>query len=68
MAGCLIPAGGLAGFGLPALTSTQYIEQLQRYENQVAELSSSPQNAVALRDSIPEALTVQTVVEISLST
>lgn len=51
---------GLQAFGLPALTSTQYVEQLQRYENQVAELSSSPQNAVALRDSIPEVLTVQT--------
>ncbi len=47
-------------FGLPALTSTQYVEQLQSYENQVAELSSAPQKAVAFRDSLPEALMVQT--------
>ena len=46
--------------GLPALTTTQYIEQLQRYENQITELASAPQKAVAFRDSLPEALTVQT--------
>ena len=46
--------------GLPALTNAQYIEQLQRYENQVAELASDPQKAYTFRDSVPETLTVQT--------
>jgi uncharacterized protein DUF4129 len=42
----------------PALTTSQYIEQLQSYENQLAELASAPQEAVAFRDSLPEALSV----------
>jgi hypothetical protein len=46
-------------FGLPVLTTAQYIQQLQAYENQVAELSSVPQKAPAFRDSLPETLTVQ---------
>lgn len=44
----------------PALSTPQYIEQIESYENQVAELTSSPQNALGFRDSLPEALTVQT--------
>lgn len=44
----------------PALTTSAYIEQLQSYENQTAGLGSTPQNAVAFRDSLPETLTVQT--------
>lgn len=47
----------LAGMGQalanPALSTSQYIEQLQSYEIQLAELSLTPQNAVALRDSLP---------------
>jgi hypothetical protein len=54
----------LAGLGLasdrPALTATQYIEQLQSYENQVAELASTPQKAHDFRDSLPEAIMVHT--------
>jgi hypothetical protein len=46
--------------GVPALTNAQYIEQLQSYENQVAEFASSPQKAVTFRDSLPTTLTVQT--------
>ncbi len=44
--------------GVPG--ATQYIEQLQNYENQIAEIASAPQKAVDLRDSIPETLTVHT--------
>ena len=44
----------------PPLTTSQYIEQLQNYENQIAEIASAPQKAVDLRDSIPETLTVHT--------
>jgi hypothetical protein len=44
----------------PALTVTQYIEQLKTYENQVAELGSAPQKAHDFRDSLPGTLTVQT--------
>jgi hypothetical protein len=54
----------LVGMGRAAasspLSSTQYIEELRSYENQVAELASAPQKALALRDSLPAALTVQT--------
>jgi hypothetical protein len=54
----------LAGLGrasaLPALTNAQYIQQLQSYENQVAELASDPQKAYTFRDSLPDTLTVQT--------
>lgn len=44
----------------PALSSTQYAEQLQNYEEKVGELATSPQRALRLRDSLPETLTVQT--------
>ncbi len=44
----------------PALTPQQYADQLQRYEDQVGELSSAPQKGSALRDSIPTAMTVHT--------
>jgi uncharacterized protein DUF4129 len=61
---CIAALFLLAGLGrapgLPALTNAQYIEQLQRYENQVAELASDPQKAYTFRDSVPETLTVQT--------
>lgn len=52
-------AGMGQGLANPALTTSQYIEQLQSYEDQLAELASAPQKAVAFRDSLPEALTVQ---------
>jgi hypothetical protein len=44
----------------PALTQQQYSEQLQRYGDQVGELSTTPQKGPALRDSIPSSVTVQT--------
>ena len=44
----------------PALTTSAYIEQLQNYENQVAELAAAPQKAYTFRDSLPVTLTVQT--------
>jgi hypothetical protein len=60
---CLAALFLLAGLGQASdsqtLTTTQYIEQLQSYENQMAELASSPQMAHTFRDSLPEALTVQ---------
>jgi hypothetical protein len=56
----LLPAGMGQASGSPALSTAQYIEQLQSYENQVAELASAPQKALAFRDSLPEALTVRT--------
>jgi hypothetical protein len=60
LAAVFLLAGMGQAWGSPALSSPQYVEQLQSYENQVAELASAPQKAVALRDSLPEALTVQT--------
>jgi hypothetical protein len=53
-------AGLGQALGSPALSTPQYVEQLQSYENQIAEIASAPQKAVVLRDSLPEALTVQT--------
>jgi hypothetical protein len=53
-------AGLGQAFGQPALTNAQYREQLQSYENQVAEITSEPQRAYTFRDSLPETLTVQT--------
>jgi hypothetical protein len=50
----------------PALTTAQYIEQLQSYENQVAELASAPQKGYTLRDSLPVTLTVQTAPGVSV--
>jgi hypothetical protein len=55
----LLAALGQA-LGSPALSTPQYVEQLQSYENQIAELASAPQKAVVFRDSLPEALTVRT--------
>jgi hypothetical protein len=46
--------------GQSALTESQYIDQLERYENQINQLASKPQEAVGFRDSVPETLTVQT--------
>jgi len=46
--------------GQPALTESQYIDQLERYENQINQLASKPQGAVGFRDSLPGTLTVQT--------
>jgi hypothetical protein len=60
LAALFLLAGMGRALGSPALTTPQYIGQLQSYENQVAQLASSPQNALAFRDSLPEALTVQT--------
>jgi hypothetical protein len=44
----------------PALNTAQYVEHLESYENQVAELASAPQKAYTFRDSLPETLTVRT--------
>jgi hypothetical protein len=44
----------------PTLNAAQYAEQLQSYQEKVAELATMPQRALPLRDSLPEALTVQT--------
>jgi hypothetical protein len=61
---CLAALLLLAGVGQasdrPGLTTTQYVDQLQSYETQVAELASTPQKAHTLRDSLPETLMVQT--------
>jgi hypothetical protein len=46
--------------GQTALTETQYIDQLERYENQINQLASEPQEAVGFRDSLPKTLTIQT--------
>lgn len=47
-------------FDRPTLSHQQYIEQLQSYATQISALTANPQNAPAFRDSIPDALTVQT--------
>jgi hypothetical protein len=60
LAALFLLAGVGQASGMPALSTTQYIERLRGYENQVAELASAPQKAPAFRDSLPEALTVQT--------
>jgi hypothetical protein len=60
LAALFLLAGMGQALGIPALSTAQYIERLQRYENQVAELASAPQKAPAFRDSLPDALTVQT--------
>ena len=61
---CLAALFLLAGLGQafdkPALTATRYVEQIQDYENQIAEIASAPQKAVGFRDSVPDTLTVQT--------
>lgn len=43
-----------------SLTEPQYIEQLQSFQTQIAELSTAPQKAVIFRDSLPETVTVHT--------
>ncbi|MGA8620103.1 MAG: DUF4129 domain-containing protein [Candidatus Sulfotelmatobacter sp.] len=43
-----------------ALSTTQYVEQLQSYEDQVAKLATSPETALAFRDSLTDALPVHT--------
>jgi len=60
LAALFLLAGFEGAFGQPALTTAQYIEQLQSYETQIGDLTSTPQKAVGFRDSLPEALTVQT--------
>ena len=60
LAALFLLAGMGQAWGSPALSTTQYIEQLQSYEEQVAELASAPQKASAFRDSLPETLTVHT--------
>ena len=44
----------------PALSTSQYVAQLQSYEDHVAELASAPQEAPEFRDSLPDALAVHT--------
>ncbi len=59
--GALVLLSGLAcASDQPALTEPQYADQLQHYQDQVGELSSAPQKAPALRDSIPPSITVST--------
>ncbi len=61
---CLAALFLFAGLGQAsarsALTTSQYIEELQNYQIRIAELASAPQKAVDFRDSLPETLTVQT--------
>ncbi|HUA14454.1 MAG TPA: DUF4129 domain-containing protein [Verrucomicrobiae bacterium] len=44
----------------PTISWNQYVEQLQSYQEKLNELSSAPQKAAALRDSIPDEVIVQT--------
>jgi hypothetical protein len=60
LAALFLLAGTGQALGSPSLSTLQYIEQLQGYENQIAELASAPQKAVTFRDFLPQALTVQT--------
>ncbi len=60
IAALLLFTGLASASDQPALTQQQYADQLQRYEDQVGELSSAPQKTPALRDSIPPAMTVHT--------
>ena len=53
----LLVSLGLAADG-PPLTTAQYLDQLHNYETQVQEIASAPQKAVALRDAVPDAITV----------
>jgi Domain of unknown function (DUF4129) len=55
----LLIASGHASDGNP-LTIPQYTSTLAAYENQVKELTSAPQKAPAVRDSLPPSLTVET--------
>jgi hypothetical protein len=53
-------AGLAHASGQPTLSLAQYVEKLRSYETQISELGSAPQKAAALRDSVPDELTVQT--------
>lgn len=57
--GLLLLVGSMPASDRPALTRAQYVDLLQSYENQIHQLASAPQNAPALRDSVPTSLTVQ---------
>jgi hypothetical protein len=54
---CLLASLGQASAQQP-LTTSEYMERLQEYQNQTAELASAPQKAVTFRDSLPDRLTV----------
>jgi hypothetical protein len=60
LAAMFLLAGLAQASDRPKLTTAQYIEQLQSYQNQIEELASTPQKAHTFRDSLPETLTVQT--------
>jgi hypothetical protein len=53
-------AGLASASDRPTLSHAEYIEKLQGYQNQISELTSAPQKAATLRDSVPDALTVET--------
>jgi hypothetical protein len=53
-------AGLVSASDRPTLSHSEYIEKLQSYERQITELTSAPQKAASLRDSVPDALTVET--------
>lgn len=60
LAALVLFAGLNQAYGLPSLTESQYIEQLQSYQTQIEELAIAPQKVVEFRDSLPEELTVHT--------
>jgi len=59
-AALLLLSGIRVASGQSAVTIAQYIERIQSYQNQVSDLTSHPGNALGLRDSLPDSLTVQT--------
>jgi hypothetical protein len=59
MAALLLVAAASPALEIVALNTAQYADQLHTYENQIAELPTHPQNALALRDSLPDKLIVQ---------
>ncbi len=60
IAALFLVAAASPALEIAALNAAQYADQLHTYENQIADLPSHPQKALALRDSLPAALTVQT--------
>jgi hypothetical protein len=54
----LIGIGQMSGQTI--LTETQFTDQLERYENQINQLASKPEEAVGFRDSLSETFTIQT--------
>jgi len=56
---CLPAALAQAGDG-PALSTTQYVDQLNAYKSEVAEIETAPQKALPFRDSLLDTLTVHT--------